>query len=311
MPAPYSYEFINQYNASIDPSTVHCHNTNLVWYFKRYLLERTFSVFKWTFPDTWSADYFRYVLYMMGYIVIVNTDSFGVIPQIAGLRGYNVFYQPTHAIITNPLINGILEPEIDTQCTVIKLTPDYMGVSDLISYYANLMAIAGEAAGMNLINSKLAYIIGAKNKPMAEALKKLFDMVQSGNPMVVYDKAYSPEDGSPLLEFFTQDLKSNFIAPDILLSIRKLENEFDSKIGLANVNSEKKERLTNDEVNANRDETYSLASIWFESVTKGIEKAKAMFPGIDDFKVEWRFNNEQERSGYDAGNSFDSRYLEL
>lgn len=308
MSAPYSYEFINTYNSTIDPSTVHCHNTNLVWFFKRYLLERTFSVFKWTLPETWNEDYFRYVLYMMGYIAIVNTDSFGVIPQIAGLRGYNVFYQPTHAIITNPLINGILEPEIDSQCVVIKMTPDYMGVSDLITYYANLMAIAGEAAGMNLINSKLAYIIGAKNKTMAEALKKLFDMVQSGNPMVVYDKAYSPEDGSPLLEFFTQDLKSNFIAPDVLLSIRKLENEFDSKIGLANVNSEKKERLTNEEVNANRDETYSLSSIWFESITKGIEKAKAMFPGMGEFKVEWRF---KEGGAKDVGHVVNNGAMEL
>lgn len=295
MSAPYSYEFINSYNAAIEPSTVHCRNTNLTWFFKRYLLERVFSVFKWTLPETWSMDYFRYVLYMMGYIVIVNTDSFGVIPQIAGLRGYNVFYQPTHAIITNPLIKGILEPEIDTQCVVIKLTPDYCGISDLISYYAEMMAVAGEAAGMNLINSKLAYIIGAKNKAMAESMKKLFDMVQSGNPMVVYDKNYAPEDQAPLLELFSQNLEQNFIAPDILLSIRKLENEFDAKIGLANVNSEKKERLTNDEVAANRDETYSLAEVWMESLKYGIKKAKDMF-GLTDFNVEWRFKDDARNS---------------
>lgn len=300
MSAPYSYEFINAYNGSIEPSTVHCRNTNLTWFFKRYLLERAFSVFKWKLPPTWNMDYFRYVLYMMGYIVIVNTDSFGVIPQIAGLRGYNVFYQPTHAIITNPLINGILEPEIDSQCTVIKLTPDYCGIGDLISYYADMMALAGEAAGMNLVNSKLAYLINAKNKSMAEAMKKLFDMVQSGNPMVVYDKNYSPDDSAPMLELFSQNLEQNFIAPDILLSIRKLENEFDSKIGLANVNSEKKERLTNEEIAANRDETYSLAEIWMESVQDGIKKAKAMFD-LPEFSVEWRFKENEQRNIVNTG----------
>ena len=292
MSAPYNYEFISTYNGMIEPSTVHCRNTGLVWYFKRYLLQRAFSVFKWTLPETWSMDYFRYVLYLMGYIIIANTDSFGVIPLIGGLRGYNVFYQPTHAMITNPLIKGILEPEIDSQCVVIKLTPDYMGISDLISYYADLMALAGEAAGMNLENSKLAYIIGAKNKTMAESMKKLYDMVQAGNPMVVYDKQYAPEDKNPLLDFFSQDLQKNFIAPDIMLSIRKLENEFDSKIGLANVNSEKKERLTNDEIQANRDETYSLSEIWMESVKDGIRKAQNMFGSVlDNFNVEWRFNH--------------------
>ena len=289
MSAPYSYEFINSYNGSIDPSTVHCNNTSLVWYFKRYLLQRAFSIFKWKLPDNWSLDYFRYVLYNLGYIIIANTDSFGVIPLIGGLRGYNVFYQPTHAVITNPLINGILEPEIDTQCVVLKLTPDFMGISDLISYYANSMAIAGEAAGMNLLNSKLAYIVGAHSKSMAEAMKKMFDMIQSGNPLVVYDKDYSPADGKEMFEFFSQNLKENFIAPDIMLSIRKLENEFDSKIGLANVNSEKKERLVQDEVNANRDETYALAEIWYDSIQDGIKKAKAMF-GLSDFSMDWRFD---------------------
>lgn len=288
MSAPYSYEFINTVNGMIEPSTVHCRNTNLTWFFKRYLLQRAFSVFKWTLPKTWNKDFFRYVLYMLGYIIVVNTDSFGVIPQPGGLRGYNVFYQPTHAVITNPLISGILEPEIDTQCVVIKLAPDYMGISDLISYYADQMALAGEAAGMNLINSKLSYIAGAKNKAMAEALKKGFDQMQTGNPFVVFDKDYAPEDNKPMFDVFTQNLEQNFIAPDIMLTIRKLENEFDSKIGLANVNSEKKERLTNEEVNANRDETYSLAELWFENINDGIEKARNMF-GLTDFSVDWRF----------------------
>ena len=292
MIGPYSYEFINAYNSALEPSTVHCRNNNLTWFFKRYLLQRVFSVFKWSLPETWNIDYFRYVLYMLGYITIVNTDKFGVIPQISGLRGYNVFYQPTHAIIRNPLISGILEPEIGSQCTVIKLTQDYMGISDLISYYADQMALAGEAAAMNLVNSKLAFILGARNKAMAEAMKKLYDQVMAGNPMAVYDKDYSPEDGKPLLEFFSQNLKENFIAPDIMLSIRKLENEFDAKIGLANVNSEKKERLITEEVQANRDETYSLAELWLESLKKGVEEAKNMF-NLADFSVDWRFPHER------------------
>lgn len=295
MSAPYSYEFINTVNGSYEPSTVHCRNTNLVYFYKRYLLEKAFSVFKWTLPKTWNKDYFRYVLYLAGYITIVNTDSFGVIPQMSGLRGYNVFYAPTHAIITNPLINGILEPEIGSQCVVIKLTPDYCGIGDLISYYADMMALASEAAGMNLINSKLAYIAAAKSKTMAEAIKKMFDQMQAGNPAVVYDSKYTATEGdkAALFDFFSQNLKENFIAPDVMLTVKKLENEFAMKIGLANVNSEKKERLTNEEVEANRDETYCLAELWMENIKQGIDEAKAMF-GLTDFSVDWRFDHERD-----------------
>lgn len=296
---PYSYQEINLVSGSYAPSTVHCANNNLTFFFRRYLLEKTYAVFKWDLPDWWNPDYFKYVLYMNGYITIVNTDKFGVIPQLSGLRGYNVFYAPTHAIITNPLISGILEPIIDEECTVIKLTPDYMGIGDLISYYADMMALCAEAGGMNVVNSKLAYIIGAKNKAMAEAMKKMYDQVQAGNPLVVYDSKYSPEDGENMIEFYSQNLRENFIAPDILLTLKKIENEFACKIGLANVNSEKKERLTNDEVNANRDETYAIAETWLESLKIGCEKANKMFN--IQMSVDWRFDHNAKSNVVNTG----------
>ena len=299
MSAPYDYEFINNYTSHYSPSTVHCTNNNLTFYFRRYLLEKTLNVFKWTLPESWNKDYFRYVLYLMGYITIVNTDKFGVIPQLSGLRGYNVFYAPTHAIITNPLISGILEPEIDVDCTVIKLTPDYCGIGDILSYYSDMMALTAEAGGMNIVNSKLAFIVGARNKAMAESMKKMYDMIQAGNPLVVYDSKYSPEDNKTLIEFYSQNLKENFIAPDILLTLKKLENEFASKIGLANVNSEKKERLTNEEVEANRDETYTISDGWLESLKDGCKKANKMF-GIN-ISVERRYNRDGNRYNVNSG----------
>ena len=290
MSAPYSYDFINTYNSAVDPSTVHCANANLTSYFRRYLLQKTFAVFKWTMPEWWNQDFFRYVLYNLGYITIVNTDAFGVIPTISGLRGYNVFYAPTHAIITNPLIRGILEPEIGTDCTVIKLTPDYCGIWDLVQYYANLMALAGEAAGMNLINSKLGYLAAARSKTMAEAIKKAFDQIQAGNPLVVYDERYKPAEGdrTSLLDFFTQNLQQNFIAPDIMSVIRDLEAEYSRRIGLYTVNSEKKERMITDETN--QDSTYAMAEGWLESLQRGCREASDMF-GIE-LSVDWRYDHE-------------------
>ena len=42
--APVMYNYINQYNSSISPSTNHCKNTQLFWYFQRYLLQKAISV---------------------------------------------------------------------------------------------------------------------------------------------------------------------------------------------------------------------------------------------------------------------------
>jgi hypothetical protein len=66
---PYSYEYINAANAVISPSTVHVHDTALARLFRRYLLEKAMSVFKWNMPEAWSRDYFLYVLYQKFVII--------------------------------------------------------------------------------------------------------------------------------------------------------------------------------------------------------------------------------------------------
>ena len=97
----------------ISPSTVHCKNANLTWYYRRYLIQKAIAVFKWKLPENWDPDFFRYALYALGFVAIVNTNKFGVIPTLCSLGGFNVFYRPTYAVISNPLLSGILQPEID------------------------------------------------------------------------------------------------------------------------------------------------------------------------------------------------------
>lgn len=288
MTAPYDYTYINAANSLVSPSTVHCRNAQLTWYFRRYLIQKAISVFKWKMPASWDPDFFRYALYARGYLAIVRTDKFGVIPTLCTLGGYNVFYRPLYAVITNPLLTGILQPVIDEQCVIIRLQPDYGSIMDLVNYYADMLSLSAEAAGINLVNTKLGFAAAARSKAAAESLKKMYDQLQAGNPFVVYDKDLSDSD-KPLFDFFTQNLQNTFITPDILLSMRKIEQEFLTKIGLPNTNTEKKERLTTDEVNANNGETQALADMWLETINRECAKARKMF-SIKEFSADWRID---------------------
>lgn len=287
---PIYYNYINAANSQISPSTVHVRNSALAMYFRRYLLQRAMSVFKWTAPDYWNMDYFKYILYCWGYIAIINTNEFGVIPQQCSLGGYNVFYAPTYAIIANPKLKGILQPTIDKQCTIIKLQPDYGGILDMVYYYADQLALCGEAVAMNIQNSKLGYVVGARSKVIAEAIKKAFDMIMQGEPLAVYDKELAGED-SPLFDTFCQNLAQNFIAQDISETMRRIENEFCTRIGINNTNTDKAERMVVDEVNANNEEVHTLADMWLESLKESCRKTRELFL-LDDFDVDWRFTNE-------------------
>lgn len=283
---PYMYDYVNVANAERSPSTVHSQNTGLVFYYRRYLLQKAMSVFKWTLPFNWSRDYFLYILYCWGNIAIINTDKYGVIPQGGTLTGYNLYYEPTHIQITNPLIKHDLMPQIGVDCTLLKLQPDYGGIIDLVNDYAELMAIASETASINLFNSKLSYIFAANNKTGAESLKKLYDQIQSGNPAAVVDKNLLNADGTPAWMMFSQNVGQNYIVDKILSDLRKIESMFDTHIGIPNANTDKRERLVTDEVNANNVETYSKCALWLEELQDGCRRANDMF-GID-MSVDWR-----------------------
>lgn len=283
---PASYEEINLYNSSFSPSTVHVQNTALQRYFRKYLLQKAISVFKWKLPEEWDEDYFKYTLYGIGYIAVLNTRTFGIICQGGALGGYNLYYRPSYIMITNPLIRGTITANINTDCALIKLQPDYSSIMDIVGYYADQMALASEALGMNLVNVKTGIIFGANDKAQAESFKKMFDKINSGDPAVVIGKNMLDDKGQPSWYPFVSNLKELYISDQVLSDMRKIEAMFDTEIGIPNANTDKAERLITDEVNANNTETATRCELWLESIRKGLKKANDMF-GLS-LSVDWR-----------------------
>ena len=298
--APYYYNYINAETSQVTPSTVHVKDSGLCRYFTKYLLQKAMSVFEWDLPATWNKDYFLYVLYCWGYVAVVNTDKFGVIPQGCGLKGYDVFYAPTHAVIANPLLSGILEPRIGTQCELLKLQPDFSGILDLVGHYAEQMALASQSVSVNLLNSKLSYVFTAKTKALAESLKKMYDQIASGEPAVVIDsRLKNAADGEETWKAFEQNVGGNYIVTNLLSDLRKIEAMFDTEIGIPNANTDKRERLIQDEVNANNIETYSKCAMWLENLQDACKRVNDMF-GLS-IAVRWRVIPERGGAS-DGGN---------
>lgn len=286
--APYTFNYANVNTSIHNPSTMHTSDVGLTWFFERYLLERAMSNFKWSMPDTWEKYYALSCLYCWGYFVIVNTDKFGVIPQGCSLKGYNVMYAPTHAVIANPLLKGILTPVIGTECALIRLQPDYGGIWDLISFYADMMSMTAATAGSNIMASKLAYLYFTGNKAASESYKKIFDGVLRGEPASVVDKCLLDDNGKPTYQLFTNNLRANYIAHDLLEDLHEWERRFDTEIGIPHTNTEKKERLVTGEVNSNITESRTRVEMWLETLQEGCNTANKLFGDI--IHVDWRVN---------------------
>ena len=300
---PYSYEFINLYNSAIHPSTVHCRNTALVNYHASYLFKKILSVFDFQgLPDEWADNYFKYILFGYGYLTVFNTERYGVIPQECGLSGFNVFYQPTEAIVANPLLPDVRQLKIGTDCELIKIQPDYHGVIDIVTTYADLLSLALETAGINLLNSKTSFIFFTDdNKATAESYKKMYDQLASGNPMaVVSKKLRNDENGEPNWDMWTQNVGQNYITDRLLNDYKTIKDQFNTLIGIPNANTQKRERMIVSEVEANDIDTQALALIWLENMKRGIEKVNSMF-GLN-ISVAYRHEDLYERSEPDGNN---------
>lgn len=292
---PAMYDFMSTYNGSIEPSTVHT-NSALKKYFMKYLLEKVISVYEFeNLPKDWNKSYFMYVLFCFGFISVFKTDKYGVIPQHCQLGGkVGLYYQPTRAIVTNPLLKKSYNLKIDKECALIKLQPNYSGVMDIVSHYASMLALCSESASINLVNTKLAYVYMSNNKAQAESFKKMHDQITTGNPAVFLDKNLFDDEGSPQWLLFNQNLKQTYIAGDILQDMAKWEDKFNTEIGIPNANTEKKERLIQDEVNANNVDTMSKATLWLESIRDGLDKVNKLYG--TNITVKFRFNDEANGS---------------
>ena len=308
---PFTYDVINAYNGAFSPSTVHCKNTGLVRYFRRYLFNKVLSTYEIKgIPEDWAFNYFQTVLFTMGYIAIINTDKYGIIPQMATLGGFNVFYQPQWAIIVNPKIQGIKRPIIDEDCSIIKIFPDYNGIMDVVNTYADLMALTLESTGVNLINSKFAYVFASDTKAQAESFKKMYDNIASGEPAQFIDKKLFDEDGKPRWIMFSQNIGQNYITDRLLVDFEKIDNQFDTLIGIPNANTSKKERLITDEVNANNEDTGAMPTLIVETASQGMQKANKMF-GLD-LSIRYRYEKEIIQKGeIENGNNDTNRVIQL
>ena len=287
---PFFYRQDNTVNGTVLPSFLHIRNTAIANFYKRYLCQKAISQFKFTLPKTWNKDYFLYTLYMWGFLAVVRTDKFGVIPQGCSLMGYDVFYRPTNVVISNPLLKGILQPRIGVQCALVKLQPDYGSAWDIIDFYGNMLALCAESVSVNLLNSRLAYVFLTDNKQGAETMKKAMDKILSGDPGVFVDRdMFKDENGELNWNMFEQNVGQNFIAPDVMEVMRMWEEKFDVEIGIPTTNTQKKERLVTGEVEANQREAETRLDLWFEGLQESFEETRNMF-GIpeSELKVEKR-----------------------
>ena len=273
---------------SINPKKVDPNSTTY-FYYMDMLFRKAMSIYKFeNVPETWDYDYFVSILLSQGYICVTDT-ALGVIPLRCGVSGINVYNHPTTCIIANPVL-GNLERTIDEDCTLIKMNYNYApAVMPIINRYATLLSECDSSISVNLMNSKVAFIALCSSKQVAQSMKAMYDEISSGKPAVFVKGDQINGDN-----ILYNHVKENFIAGDVQILKRKLMSEFLTEIGVNNANTDKRERLTDNEVEANNGEIQLNAGYWLDNIKEGIDKTNKMFGLNIEVKIKNTFNQEQE-----------------
>ena len=303
---PLNYEGLNLIEGTIFPSSVKNINNRSFWFWERALFQRACSaIITEEFPEEWEGtvkDFFYYCIFAQGWTCIFDRPEYGTIFNPGTLSERDIFYQPRYALITNPLINektnssGGLKLEIGKECQILKLTPDFMGIWDIISYYAEKLSLLDNAINMSLINSKFSWILGARNKVAGNAIKKIMDKVNEGEPFVVYDLKLTndPTDKDTPFQFLDfGNVKDKYITSMQLQDMQTILNSFDCEIGIPTVPYQKKERMVASEAESKQMDATSRASVWVDCLNSSAKKVNKLYPNIN-LKFKLRFDPEEK-----------------
>lgn len=303
---PFNYDQINIAAGSYHPSVVKAYNNQSFAYWARSLFQRALSNVEIGLPDYWNGsiyDFFTYCLFKFGFIPVFERNDLGVVFNPGTLGGYNFYYNPTFALINNPAMNKSLklaigESKVDNSdgiCEILKLTPDYYGIWDIIERYAARLSNLDNAIDMSIINNKFAFFLGAKNKPMAEALKKMLDKINSGEPAVIFDSRMADDATSKDVPWQSWDrkVKDSYLTTDQLADFKTILHEFDSEIGIATLPIEKKERMIKDEANSTNQDALARSDVWIQTFNESARAVNERF-GLNIYMKRKEVNTDVE-----------------
>lgn len=233
-------------------------------------------------PDGWNKDFFLWNVFLLGYTCVVNTERFGLIFQPCTVSGFDIYYQPVKALISNPLYNR--EVILHKNAEIIKLEPDCFvkwGALDIIDFYAQKLAECTKGIDVGIINAKFPLVMTASNQSQSETLKKVYDKVQAGEPLVVwkdltqqFDEVIPRKDP---FEVWNNDYKQTYIVDRLLQDMQTILDQFYMEIGLPVTIADRKAHMLNAEAFMQNGQAHARLTCWLNTLEESIDLVNKMF----------------------------------
>lgn len=278
---PMNYSELNKLEGMYTPSTVK-RNSEAFWFWIRALFERATSVIEFDgLPDEWTRVQNRFYSWLFGngYIAVTKLNEVGLVFNKCSLSGFDFYYEPTRAIIANPALPTSRELTVGKDCAIVRLSPDYMGVVDILVHYAEKLALLDSAQNTSLINSKNPFLLGAKNKAAAAAIAKMLDQINSGEPFAIFDTivADNAQTKDSPFHFFKLFEGKDYITDKLLRDTATILNQFDAEIGIKTVPYQKAERMVTSEADSKEEDSSARCTVWLRELNSSLSTVNELY----------------------------------
>lgn len=267
--------------------------------FRADMLNKSLTMFEWkNLPDTLPAVEIEKQLQTNGYSIIAKVQG-NIYAFQGGFSGQDPYNQPTKAIVNNPSLNYNGTFTINDDCVIIKNDDMQQGLIHIYNKYGTLLIENQITMLMTDYNYRMPFTISSKDDSTTQSAREYLQKVIDGSLGVIGEaKLFDALKVTP-----TNNKGVNSFA-DLYGYQQFIEAQLNNTIGLATNNNMKRERLTTNEIEVNKNASYPLIDNMLRNRKQAVEKINKMFDlDIDvEFSSIWNGTNEDDNNGNNGDN---------
>lgn len=262
--------------------------------FRADMLNKSLTMFEWkNLPDTLPAVEIEKQLQTNGYSIIAKVQG-NIYAFQGGFSGQDPYNQPTKAIVNNPSLNYNGTFTINDDCVIIKNDDMQQGLIHIYNKYGTLLIENQITMLMTDYNYRMPFTISSKDDSTTQSAREYLQKVIDGSLGVIGEaKLFDALKVTP-----TNNKGINSFA-DLYGYQQFIEAQLNNTIGLATNNNMKRERLTTNEIEVNKNASYPLIDNMLRNRKQAVEKINKMFDLniAVEFSSIWNGTNEDDKNG--------------
>ena len=241
------------------------------YYFRLMIIAR--ALFKWeNLPNGIDEKWIERYLFSEGNCMFYKDPTLGFMVAGIGETGpLNYYDEPTtiKPIAPNYVYEGpILTNNVNA--VIIRNNDDMLPTSPTIQLYAYKLTNIDRTIDTNIIAQKTPIIVKCSNN-QKQSFKTAINQRNDNEPVIYADKSMNTD------EIKILDVKAPIVFDKLQIQKHAVWNECMTYLGINNANMDKRERLVDDEVQANNEQVQASEDIFLKARKKACDEINKIF----------------------------------